>query len=117
MELGRTPTLEEARILYVKGVERLLKRVNQDPQIRPYLHNYPFTVSNLTYTMQFPYVAVDASGTGPIVDIMCVRGRVYYDVLEPNNGRGDLRAMHIEPYADALRIVRESGALDDLTQR
>ena len=64
--------------------------------------------------MQFPHIALDSSGAGPIVDIMCVRGRVYYDVYEPNNGCGDLKAVHIEPYEDALRIVRESGALKDL---
>lgn len=85
-ESNRTPTLEEARVLCVRGVERLLKRVNQDTEIRPYLHNYPFTVADLTYMLGFSYVTVNLSGDGPIADVMCVHGKICYSVYDPANG-------------------------------
>lgn len=114
-ESNRTPTLEEARVLYVRGVERLLNRVNQDLKIRPYLHNYPFTVADLTYMLEFSYVVVDVSGSGPIADVMCVKGKVCYSVYDPaNSSTMPVRTIHRESYDEALRIVRESGALKDL---
>lgn len=46
-------TIEQARRLYVDVIEGYLCRYNQNVQIRPYLHDYPFTVENLDVTIRF----------------------------------------------------------------
>ena len=38
-----------ARRLYIDGVEDLLYRYNTDRAVRSYLHNFPFTLSNLDF--------------------------------------------------------------------
>ena len=38
-----------ARRLYIDGIEDLLHRYNTDKAVRPYLHNFPFTLSNLRF--------------------------------------------------------------------
>ena len=117
-DVQATPTIDEARVLFVRGVERLLRRVNEDSRIRPYLHNYPFTVANLTYNLSFPRVPVDPSRTGPIVYVVSINESISYAFYDPAVKKGNpLQNAHRESYADALRIVREAGALDDLTER
>jgi hypothetical protein len=44
--LYKTITISEARCLYVSMVEQFLNLVNNDPNIRPYLREYPFTAKN-----------------------------------------------------------------------
>ena len=117
-DVQATPTIDEVRVLFVRGVERLLRRVNEDSRIRPYLHNYPFTVANLTYDLSFPHVAVDASGNGPVAHAFNVGNTISYSVYNPAvKNSNPLQTAQDESYADALRIVREAGALDDLTER
>src|ERR1700722_6640758 len=45
--------IEEARKLYIEVTEGYLCRYNQNEQIRPYLHNYPFTIDNLEVMIGF----------------------------------------------------------------
>ena len=47
--------VNEARRLFVEVIEGLLCRYNQNMQIRPYLHNYPFTIENLNITIRFEH--------------------------------------------------------------
>jgi hypothetical protein len=107
----KTLTIDEVRKDYVKGVERFLTRINGDESIRPYLHNYPFGVENLQYSMSFHESPVDASGKGPVVHAFSYRGNIYYSVYDPS--LTPLKTVHKEPYSEALRIIRESGLLPD----
>ena len=49
----KTPTIEEARALYVPAAEHFLALINNDLTIRPYLYTYPFTIDNLKYHIGF----------------------------------------------------------------
>lgn len=105
-------TIDELRPLYVEGVERFLNLINNDEPIRPYLHDYPFSIHNLSYSMSFPWLPVEASGMGPIVFVFCCKGNIIYDVFDPSRiDTNQLRTVHKEPYSEALRIVREAGLL------
>lgn len=109
-----TPTVEDARPLYVKAVERFLARVNNDADIHPYLHDYPFNADNLEYELNFRRLPVDASGVAPIVFVSVIKGNVLYRVDNPAyEDTNSLRTIHREPYTEALRIVREAGLLSD----
>ena len=46
-------TVEEARRLYVDVAEGYLCRYNQNEEIRPFLHNYPFTIGNFKIMIGF----------------------------------------------------------------
>ena len=46
-------TIEEARRLYIEVVEGYLCRYNQNEEIRPYLHNFPFTIENIHVMIGF----------------------------------------------------------------
>lgn len=112
----KTPTLAEARIMYVNGMQSLLALVNGDPAIRPYLRNYPFGVENVRYGLSFPDVPIDSSGYGPIAHVFCNRqGKICYSRYDPAlEGTNPLFTAHCESYPEALLIVREAGALEDL---
>ncbi len=45
--------VEQARRLYVEVIEGYLCRYNGNEEIRPYLHDYPFTIANLKVTIGF----------------------------------------------------------------
>jgi hypothetical protein len=108
---NKTPTVDEVREDFVKGVECFLKLINNDGIIKPYLHNYPFTIENLKYSLSFPDVPVDASGQGPVVHAFSYKGIIYYSVYDP--ALVPSRMVHEEPYSEALRIVREARLLPD----
>jgi hypothetical protein len=108
------PNIDEARWLYVHGVERLLAQINNDETIRPHLHRHPFTVDNLQYQMSFQELPVDASGLEPVVYVSVIKGDVFYRVYDPSRtDTNPLKTIHEEPYSEALRIVREAGLLPD----
>ncbi len=46
-------TIEEARRLYVEVIEGYLCRYNQNEEIRPFLHDFPFTIGNLHVMIGF----------------------------------------------------------------
>lgn len=112
-------TIDEARIMYVNGMQRILAEVNRDEAIRLYLREHPFGIRNIRYGISFPDVPIDAAGQGPIVYMFGGReGEICYCRYDKSReSTNPLVIVHCEPYADALRIVREAGALDDLTQR
>jgi hypothetical protein len=110
----KTPTIEEARIMYVSAAEHFLAIINQDMVIRPYLYRYPFTIDDLDYDMGFPQIPVDRSCVWPIAYVFCSRGILYYEIFDPSiENDNPLRTVHKEPYSEALRIVREAGLVPD----
>jgi len=58
-------TIDQARKMYVKYNEELVKRFNEDEEIRPYLKNYPFTHKNVK--VNFIYFPDDYNSEIPIV--------------------------------------------------
>ena len=42
-----------AREIFVRNIENFLASVNSNPEIRPYLHDYPFTTDNLEFSIAF----------------------------------------------------------------
>lgn len=100
--------VEEARILFIKHAEALLFQINNDLEIRRYLHNYPFTSRNIFFKLTFstangafvdpPYIA--------FVTLDTKRNFVRYLVHDIKND--SLKTVYEEPYDDALRIYHET---------
>ena len=96
--------LEEARILYVDCVATLLKEVNENEKIRPYLIKYPFTYENTDVLLSFddgnislpPYIAL----------MYQAKGKVYYRHYKKETA--SYEGCHTETFEGAVKIVEET---------
>jgi len=96
-------TMDEARKMYISGTKGLLKAINTDCNIRPYLHDFPFTDRNLqffiSYTGENPIYK-----SPPYVKVLYeTKGKIFYKSINPTTG--DLFTLYSEPYEDALKLI------------
>ena len=100
-------TIPEARRLFIHGTEKLLYMINNSEELRPFMHEYPFTEKNIDYKLSFhnkdrtfvepPYVAY----------VFLSENKVHYSFNDKNKHLF-IKEMHFsEPYLEAVRIVRE----------
>ncbi len=103
--------VNEARKLYVNIVEEYLHRVNCNEEVRPYLHNYPFTINNLKFTIRFshPNGKRIADGHVAYMSFIASRNLIFYRGYDSNTDNFYL--LHKESYEEALKIVQESSHL------
>lgn len=99
----RKVKIKGARELVVACTEELLKRINEDKDIRPYLSHYPFTTAGVYVSVCF----FDEKGKdvqSPFISDVGVsmHGIVHYDV---EKGRYRSEEILREPYQEALRKV------------
>ncbi len=100
----RSVTHEEARRLYVEVLEGFLDRYNSSEEIRPYLHDYPFGVSNIELMLSF----VDENRGRPEYGKMALvfvgkDQTIYYETY--NHQNKDFETLFSEPYTEAREIV------------
>jgi antitoxin component YwqK of YwqJK toxin-antitoxin module len=82
----------------------LLKAINDDPKIRPYLREYPFTVPRVKVTISFCKLDGEPYTDGVVVGyVFQARGIIFYDKRAKN---GSLSTLGEELYENALRIVQ-----------
>ena len=97
-------SIESARKLIVYGAEKLLKSINDSEEIRPYLHNYPFTAENLNYSITF----VDENlkiRQEEIARTLLIIGNVSYSV-DGTPEKPGYQKVFGETYEEALEIVK-----------
>ena len=101
---NRYVDISQARELMVSCSQEFLDQINSDEQIRPYLHNYPFTANNIHLGMSFveknsskfikpPYIAY----------VTLIKGIIYYTC--DYNPLGALTDLYEEPYEEAVKII------------
>jgi hypothetical protein len=101
----RIVDVEKARLLIVSITEELLKRINTDEGIRPYLHNYPFTNENLSITLNFR----DKNDDPMLPPFLTYTGVMYGKVgYALQNLKQPLAVdyVHRETYEEALKIYK-----------
>lgn len=94
--------IDQARKLIMSCAKIFINNMNSSTKIRPYLHNYPATEKNIDLKIFFqihkkfppPYVSVVSLHKGNVI--------YYYD-----NEEGHLEEALREPYAEALKKIRE----------
>ena len=103
-------TVDEARRLYVDVVEGYLERYNQNEEIRPYLHNYPFTVDNVEVMIGFKPVQQQKMDQ-LFVALMYVgkNQRLLYRAY--NHETEKFTYLYEEPYETAREIVMRERAI------
>ena len=92
-----------ARHLLVDSVEEYLSAINANEELRPYLHDYPFTAKNIKISIYFYSPDRYKVPTGEIMIAAANEGQLVYYIDEPE--KYDLKAIHEETYEDALKAV------------
>ena len=105
----RNLSIEEARILIIECTEELLKRINEDTQVRPYLSHYPFTEKGLTLLINFDKKNGETVDANFIADVFTCNEMIYYDIYDPQKNL--LKKIYQEPYQNALQIATQSKIL------
>lgn len=98
----REASIKEARELEIRAIERLLKSINTNEKIRPYLNEFPFKRKNLEISISFQNPDNTHSTTG-VAFIYQIRGIIYYDRINLHSGR--LEDLAKETYEEALKVV------------
>jgi len=95
--------IEIARSLLVKSVEEYLSDINSNEEIRPYLHNYPFSAENIEIVIYFHSPDGSDVPPGKISIAAANKGKVSYYIDYPE--KHTIKPIHEENYQDALRTV------------
>ncbi|MCH9626006.1 MAG: hypothetical protein S4CHLAM123_11930 [Chlamydiales bacterium] len=97
-------TIEQARRLYVEVAEKYICRYNQDEEIRPYLHDYPFTIDNVYVRIGFKNEQRQHMDQGFVALIFVGRNhRLHYEGHDPESDK--FFALYEEPYETARDII------------
>ena len=101
----RRASIEEARELHIRCSEKLLKAINENEKIRPYLAEYPFSIDRADISIAFEaYYGPYTDGT--ISFVSQARNQIHYSKNDSLTGK--LVDLLVEPYPEALKIVQKS---------
>src|ERR1700722_7635045 len=79
----REVDVPEARRLYIEVVEGLIKKVNCDETIRPYLHDFPVTHKNIEIHLGFVDCHQNPVVKNHIALVCYANGIIYYATFNP----------------------------------
>ena len=96
-------SIDEARRLFVEVAERYLARINADEKLRPFLHNYPFTINNLDLGIGFENEKRQAHDDLAYVVYRKKTGKIVYNANDPKEDM--FYKIYEEPYEEAVRLV------------
>jgi hypothetical protein len=104
-QMYRPMDRDEVRYRLVDCVEELLKAINEDEEIRPFLKNYPFTTNNIKIAIFMS----DPDGRrlyDPNIDVASISSsdKIYYYTKAPNVPM--YKNEYEESYEEALSIVK-----------
>lgn len=106
-------TIEQARELAVQITDMLLYAFNSNEEIRPYLSNYPFDVSNFYLIISFEKKGKNLENS--IANISINQKIISYCDYDPEKQK--LIAISEETYEEAIQKIRSSNYTLDLSDR
>lgn len=99
--------IDAARQLLIDSVEEYLFEINANKEVRPYLHNYPFTAQNVEVVIYFYNPDGSKVPSDKITIAAAEQGKIIYYVDYPE--RYTIKSIHEETYENALKIVNARG--------
>ncbi|MCB1160819.1 MAG: hypothetical protein KDK45_25175 [Leptospiraceae bacterium] len=96
-------SLEESRELLVYAIRKYLKAINANEQIRPYLHEYPFTDKNVEIMIWFYNPDRSNLPSDKIYHASIIGGKMNY-YIEGKNKYSRI-SIQTESYEEALKAV------------
>jgi len=118
--IKQKPTLDEARIIQVNAVERLIELVNNHEKIRPYLAEYPFTYNRADVSISFKNKNWLRYTDGTVTYVFMARNKIFFDSAEKITRKrlsgeiyetDKLTNLLEEPYELALEKVKKANKL------
>jgi hypothetical protein len=107
----RPLSIDESRKLIISCANEYLRSINDNEEIRPYLHNYPFTEQNIQVTI---FVYEDSNFTkinpGQVSSLSTLNGKIRYKTRSAED-QYKRETLHQETYEEAVCIVKEQGRL------
>ena len=101
----RPATIEEARVLETSLTEKLLKKINENEKIRPYLREYPFKANRARVSVSFHKPNSSVYTDGSVAYVLQAKGQILYCAADPKTE--DYYDLHEEPYEEALKLVQK----------
>ena len=98
--------LQEARKLIVYASQCYLKNINSNKKIRPYLHNYPFDIKNISVLIVINHPETLSLEKKNICCISIVKGIISYNLESPTR-YAPMPLLKEETYEEALKIVEK----------
>lgn len=98
--------IAESRILIINCTEELLKRINADKDIKPYLSHYPFTETGTDLSISFYQENRERVSAKFVAMVFTANGNIYYSSY--NHNKKKLIDLHEESYQEALKIVNSA---------
>ena len=92
--------VSSARILYIKTIQKLINRLNNDPLLKSYLHNYPSDISNTEVSISFYESNAKPVGNNYVALVYMINNKIYY-----RSWNEDFKRLHEETYEEALQKV------------
>ena len=89
--------------MLVYGVEEYLFAINSNENVRPYLHNYPFTASDVRIVIYFHNSDRSNVPNGKISIVAARQGSIEYFIDDPKIN--NIKSIYEETYNDALKTV------------
>jgi hypothetical protein len=105
----RVVDIETARQLLVDSVQEYLSAINSNEEIRPHLHNYPFTAKNVEIVIYFYNSDGSEISSGKINIAAANQGKVIYYIDDPE--KNNIKPIHEETYEEALMLVNNRHAI------
>lgn len=95
--------LKTARKLLIDTTREYLLAINNNEEVRPYLHQYPFTAKNIEIRIWIYNPDRSAVEFDKISYICALDGTLTYEVEKP--GKHMSTVIHEEAYEDALKLA------------
>jgi len=108
----REVTIDEARELEVKLVEKFLSIVNAYEKIHPYLREYPFTSSRASILLNFYNEKKQPKDENNVNLVFQAKKNIFYKRYIPE--KHSFIELAQEPYEEALKIVQNKSSNEKL---
>ena len=96
--------LGQARKLLISCSEELLRRINANDRIRPYLEHFPFSEKGIDLSISYFDSKLNHIQSKYIAGVFIINGNICYAVYDQE--ASTLKTVHKESYQEALKIVR-----------
>ena len=102
-------SIEEARRLFIQANLKLIKRINQDHNLRPFLFHYPFTFEDIQIKISF-YDSEEKAAYPYVTYISAINGKVFYNTINLESDTPKYQLLHSETFEDACALVGQDNA-------
>ena len=90
-----------ARNLYINSVNKLIYQLNNNQQVKQFLHNYPANINNVEITIAFYQPNGKRVDEKYVAFIFMTKNRIYYQKWKD----GEFKDLYEETYEEALQKV------------